>query len=141
MTGLIYFLGFWIYYEQATSAAATALGTLAASMQPGTWAQLNTNNISELAHGNVAGNIAPYAMTSVWDPGTGRIYFQGQDHSSTGGLEFVRYDDATNSWSNAGPIPNAPSHGYDHLTLDDVHACLAYAREVLQSERVFATPA
>ena len=26
---------------------------------------------------------------------------------------------------------------YDHLTMDDVHACLAYAREVLQSERVF----
>jgi uncharacterized protein (DUF433 family) len=28
---------------------------------------------------------------------------------------------------------------YDHLTLDDVHACLAYARELLQSERVFPT--
>lgn len=27
---------------------------------------------------------------------------------------------------------------YDHLTLDDIHACLAYAREVLRSERVFA---
>jgi uncharacterized protein (DUF433 family) len=26
---------------------------------------------------------------------------------------------------------------YDHLTIDDVHACLAYAREVLQSERVY----
>jgi uncharacterized protein (DUF433 family) len=28
---------------------------------------------------------------------------------------------------------------YDHLTLDDVHACFAYARELLQSERVFPT--
>ena len=27
---------------------------------------------------------------------------------------------------------------YNHLTLDDIHACLAYAREVLRSERVFA---
>jgi len=26
---------------------------------------------------------------------------------------------------------------YDDLTIDDVHACLAYAREVLQSERVY----
>lgn len=26
---------------------------------------------------------------------------------------------------------------YGHLTMDDVHACLAYAREVLQSERVY----
>lgn len=28
---------------------------------------------------------------------------------------------------------------YDHLTMEDVHACLAYAREVLQSERVYPT--
>jgi uncharacterized protein (DUF433 family) len=27
---------------------------------------------------------------------------------------------------------------YDHLTADDIHACLAYAREVLRSERMFA---
>ncbi len=27
---------------------------------------------------------------------------------------------------------------YDHLSLDAVHACLAYAREVIQSERMFA---
>ena len=26
---------------------------------------------------------------------------------------------------------------YDHLTADDIHACLAYAREVLRSERMF----
>lgn len=29
---------------------------------------------------------------------------------------------------------------YDHLTMEDVHACLAYAREVLQSERVYPAP-
>lgn len=27
---------------------------------------------------------------------------------------------------------------YDHLTLEDVQACLAYAAEVLQSEKVYA---
>jgi uncharacterized protein (DUF433 family) len=27
---------------------------------------------------------------------------------------------------------------YDHLSLEDVHACLAYATEVIRSERVFA---
>jgi len=27
---------------------------------------------------------------------------------------------------------------YDHLTADDVQACLAYAAEVLQSEKVYA---
>jgi uncharacterized protein (DUF433 family) len=29
---------------------------------------------------------------------------------------------------------------YDHLALEDVQACLAYAAELLQSEKVFALP-
>jgi uncharacterized protein (DUF433 family) len=31
-------------------------------------------------------------------------------------------------------------HEYDHLTTEDVQACLAYASEVLKSERVYLTP-
>jgi uncharacterized protein (DUF433 family) len=37
-----------------------------------------------------------------------------------------------------GFTPEQIRQQYDHLTLDDIHACLAYAREVLRSERVFA---
>ncbi|QEG32746.1 DUF433 domain-containing protein [Bythopirellula goksoeyrii] len=29
---------------------------------------------------------------------------------------------------------------YDHLTSEDIQACLAYASSVLQSERVYLTP-
>jgi uncharacterized protein (DUF433 family) len=29
---------------------------------------------------------------------------------------------------------------YEHLSLEDVQACLAYAREVLQSEKVYSLP-
>jgi uncharacterized protein (DUF433 family) len=29
---------------------------------------------------------------------------------------------------------------YDHLTAADIQACLAYASELLQSERVYLTP-
>jgi len=29
---------------------------------------------------------------------------------------------------------------YDHLSTDDIQACLAYASQVLQSERVYPTP-
>ena len=29
---------------------------------------------------------------------------------------------------------------YDHITSEDVQACLAYASETLRSERVYATP-
>jgi uncharacterized protein (DUF433 family) len=30
---------------------------------------------------------------------------------------------------------------YDHITADDIQACLAYASEVLKSERLYLTPA
>lgn len=30
---------------------------------------------------------------------------------------------------------------YDHLTVEDIQACLAYASEVLKSERVYLLPA
>jgi len=29
---------------------------------------------------------------------------------------------------------------YDHLAADDIRACLAYASDILQSERVYPTP-
>ena len=38
----------------------------------------------------------------------------------------------------AGYTPNQIRQQEDHLTLDDIHACLAYAREVISSERMFA---
>ena len=38
----------------------------------------------------------------------------------------------------AGYTPAQVLQQYDHLSLDDVQACLAYAREVIQSERMFA---
>lgn len=37
----------------------------------------------------------------------------------------------------AGDTPDQIRQQYDHVTLDDVHACLAYAREVIRSERMF----
>lgn len=37
-----------------------------------------------------------------------------------------------------GYSPDQIRQQYDHLTLDDIQACLAYAREVIGSERMFA---
>ncbi len=31
-------------------------------------------------------------------------------------------------------------HEYDHLTEEDIHACLSYAGETLKSERVYLVP-
>ena len=38
----------------------------------------------------------------------------------------------------AGYTPEQIIQQYDHLTREDIQACLAYAREVIQSERVYA---
>ena len=38
----------------------------------------------------------------------------------------------------AGYTPEQILQQYDHLTADDIRACLAYAKEVIRSERVYA---
>jgi uncharacterized protein (DUF433 family) len=38
----------------------------------------------------------------------------------------------------AGYTPQQIRDQYDHLTVDDIQACLAYAKEVIQSERMYA---
>ncbi len=38
----------------------------------------------------------------------------------------------------AGYTPQQIVEQYDHLTVEDVQACLAYAKEVIRSERVYA---
>jgi uncharacterized protein (DUF433 family) len=38
----------------------------------------------------------------------------------------------------AGYTPTQVIEQYDHLTVADVHACLAYATEIIRSERVYA---
>jgi uncharacterized protein (DUF433 family) len=49
-------------------------------------------------------------------------------------VEFV-VDLLARGWSQADIL-----HEYDHLTGDDIQACLAYASEMLQSERVYPAP-
>jgi uncharacterized protein (DUF433 family) len=39
----------------------------------------------------------------------------------------------------AGYTPEQIRQQYDHLTAEDIQACLAYAREVVGSERMFTT--
>ena len=86
-----------------TSAAGTALGDLAASMQPGTWKPLTTNNINPTLSnpGGASGIIFGYTEYIKWDPVGHRLYYLGGDHATSGTpvMRHVRYDDATNSWS------------------------------------------
>jgi uncharacterized protein (DUF433 family) len=49
-------------------------------------------------------------------------------------VEFV-IDLLARGWSTAQILQE-----YDHLTPDDIQACLAYASDVLKSERVYLSP-
>lgn len=103
------------------SASATALGDLAASMQPGTWAQLTTVNINPTLTntGGASGFIFGYTDKAVWDPTTRQLFFIGGDHN--GVARFVSYADTTNSWQIQTQPPWIPStvmHGYHHAAIN-----------------------
>jgi hypothetical protein len=117
-----------IFQVRNTSAAGTALGSLAASMQPGTWAQLTTNNINPTLSnpGGASGIIFGYTEYIKWDPVGRRLYYLGGDHAESGTpvMRHVQYDDATNSWSilpEQSWFTAFASHGYDHGAIDPAH--------------------
>ena len=105
----------------ATPASATTLGDLAASMQPGTWAQLTTVNINPTLTntGGASGFIFGYTDKAVWDPTTRQLLFIGGDHNGT--ARFVSYTDTTNSWqiqTQPSWIPSTVMHGYHHTAIN-----------------------
>ena len=111
----------------ATPAAASEIGDLAASMAPGTWAELVTLDLNGGILEDVGGHhILQYADDARWDPVGGRVLFLGQGHSSnwdddpTTTARFIAYGAAANSWT-ALPalIPSENvGHGYDHSAID-----------------------
>src|SRR5947208_4892916 len=133
---LLIALGCMLFEVHSTSAASTTLANVAASMQPGTWAQLNTNNINPTLIANGAsGIIFGYAEYIKWDSVGQRLYYMGSDHNSTSGTiyaEHVQYDATTNACSRlpeqswAAQSPRSAKHGYDHGAIDPVHRDLSF---------------
>jgi hypothetical protein len=101
-----------------SSAHAGALADLAASMPPGSWAELPGPDIGVLAQGAHTGNVMPFAQSAHWDPVDQKLYFVGNDHNMST-TAFV-YDEATNAWSQLGNPSMVVGHGYDHAALDVV---------------------
>jgi hypothetical protein len=120
----------------ATRASAGALGNLAASMQPGTFAELTGMNgwdaggiLVPTDLGCSANDyITQYAEKAAWDPVGQRLLFVGHTHGNCYGGRFVLFNEATNTWSK-GPWPqgvcqsgsaDSPcfSHAYGHNTTD-----------------------
>jgi len=63
-------LGIIVLQVHNATAASTALADLVATMSPGTWAQLSTNNINQTLSntGGASGIIFGYTEYIKWDP-------------------------------------------------------------------------
>jgi len=117
---------------------ATPLGDLAATVQPGQFKVLTTNNFNLngvpggiLVPPGGSGSILEYTDEAQRNPVTKKIYIIGCARSSDGSAQYacstsdspdsrwVEYDEASNSWRT---LPAAPfsiaHHGYDHAALD-----------------------
>ena len=90
---------FVILLISAVTCCATVLGDLAASLQPGEWAELNSNGFGyDLLDAGSAHHILEYTEDAKWDPVTKQFLCIGQGHYAN--LKFITYDDATNTWTN-----------------------------------------
>ena len=99
-----------------------ALGPLAASMAPGTWAQLTVSNQNAvLADTGASGTPLHYCNSMPWNPVSKCIEIvAGDHHGATPSMRHLRYLDATNGFSEpqASPVVPGIGHGYDHNTVN-----------------------
>ncbi|MGE3805093.1 MAG: amidohydrolase family protein, partial [Gemmataceae bacterium] len=107
-------------------AADTELGKLAASMKPGTWAELKTDGLTADLLKVQNHHILEYTAAGTWAPKSQQFLFVGQGHYSA--LKFIRFDAAANTWkllptpswwqgdaeTGKGPI----GHAYYNNTID-----------------------
>ena len=114
----------------ATTLAAgtsTSLSQVAASLQPGRWANFIMGGLdSSLVGASTPGNpsLFNYAARGHWDPAHKKLQFAGTSH--TGGLlvpgagGLITWDDATNQWTRETYTwsSEAPGHSYYHTALN-----------------------
>jgi hypothetical protein len=101
------------------SASGSALSDLAASMQPGEWAELQTNNIEVLEAVGASGIVFGYNEDLTWYPDSGRVFWVGGDHNDQ--PQFITYSEATNTWqrlTRPSWLGSGTMHGYDHQAID-----------------------
>jgi len=101
---------------------ASALETLAASMAPGTWAELATTGLNSGVLDSMSSpghHILEYSDDGVWDPVAKRFLFMGGAHGDPWRAKFIRYTDSTNTWEEILPRETwSDAHGYDHNAVD-----------------------
>jgi hypothetical protein len=124
-----------------SAGTGTVLGNLAASMQPGEWRELVTNNwqngqITNTPGRPRTGTIFEYTDEAQWDPVNKKIYIIGTALPyGYANQKWIEYSESTNSWSER---INAPFyigfHSYDHAALD--HSRGHYYVRVVESRAV-----
>ncbi len=117
------------------SGGSSPLAQLAASLQPGQWASLVTQNINPTLTntGGASNAIFGYSDAMKWDPVSRRTFYLGGDHGGNlptdpnSGYRFVSYSEDTNSWSVLPMPPWVPGgsmwgkndvHGYDKTAIN-----------------------
>jgi hypothetical protein len=105
--------------------AQNTLAQVAASLPAGSWQQLTTTNIGVLNQSGTDGNILTYGADAVWDPGSRKLLYIGNDHidsNQSEALRFVIYSADTNSWRNMPAPPwsqaGVTDHGYYEHGID-----------------------
>ncbi len=119
--------------------AATVLEQVAANLPPGQWADITAQVGGSAAIGGVletvpGSHINEYADKGAWNPATREAFFVGASHAAgePGSAEkFVRYADATSSWSIAGPDVSPATyqaHSYQHNAINTANGDIYYRR-------------
>jgi hypothetical protein len=132
---------------------AGTVATLAASMSPGTFAEVTSMGgfdnglvLVPLDLGcTVSDYITQFADKAAWDPVGDRVLFVGSTHGNCYAGRFVVYAETTNSWSvgayppgicQSGTSTNPCfSHGYSHSTADPSNGDFYYRH--YQSGRIY----
>src|SRR5262245_57782697 len=144
-------LGAFAGGARAATQAPTALASLAASMAPGTFAELTSNgfNAALLQDGTASDYITQYTDEAVWDSRTRQLIFSGQSHRGIG--KIIAYKESTNQWTT---LPTPPDfvhstsrwgfvHAYDHQAGDPAAGLYFRARyfnrEIYRYDAVAAT--
>jgi hypothetical protein len=97
------------------------LSDLVAGMTPGTWAELQTSNMTATFAGTGSSLMTiGYAHDLKWDPVGRRLYYTSSDHGDH--IRHIVYDEATNTWSYTIPPFDHwccyISHELDHSAID-----------------------
>ena len=107
----------WLFVSPAPS-TASELSQLAAQLEPGEWAELDTGLTASFLETRPDSNVLQYGDSGCWDPNSRQVFYLGSPHYQP--YKFIIYSEDSNSWR-TGPLPFSADtliHGYDHNAID-----------------------